>query len=289
MPDDRSTDIADTLKRLESRMDVLARPYEDALCNRVFDQSLARLQKFVAVLLIVAGVVGYRGWNEVLTQAKDKVPEIVASKLDASIKERLDPVIAKAEAQVEGVRLQAQANSNNLKVTDQKIQDQLTQIDDKAIIARKLLENRFQELLTQLNQQRSASGSEIKLTTQPAALTPIAEGPSGTQTTPNWAYYGQRKGGVWSDQGFNDTSNAHSDQPQVGDRAKVIVMTNVRSDKMAYDFKTGWRIAPSKGVALTVGTLVTVQEVESHPGTTPDSMHYWIRFDNPSIPLIPLD
>lgn len=301
MNEPTNSDLAETLRRLETRLEVVARPYEDALADRLFTQTRDRLYKYIGLALFFVvpalGFLGFQSWRDMMTRVTTTANEVAQQNVKLEITDKLGPTIENAKKEVEKTTSRLKddtgASSTTQMQTDLKTQyllddlhtrfeTQLAAVRHKAEDQTKLLVEEFNKRVESLSKTGAPQVAKIEM---PAAESPHTRTAGNAPQTDGWAYYGFYTGGKWTQSNFANQNKTHR-EPVIGDKVVVRIRSNARVDKMKYD-SAGWHMAAIKGI-MEEGTSATVRGLEKHDVDS-DSAHYWIQFDSATKPLSPPD
>ena len=285
MSETTNSDLAEAMRRLETRLDVVARPYEDAMADRLFSQARDRLYKYMGLALVILlpalSYAGYHSWKDITEEAKKTIT--------LNAREELGRVVSAAKLDAEKKIAElgnfTSSTSNTQERADLKtlclLETLGSKFETQLVTLRKQADQQTLLLVEEINKRIEGNGpAAAKVPFEKIKMPQKREAAPAEPISPDgWVYYGSRVNGKWKDQNFTNLNSKHGERPVEGDEVKANTRMNVRTEKMSYENGTGWQMAPVKAL-LEMGTTVTVRDVEPNEG--PSLTYYWVRFDDPS-------
>ena len=249
-------ELTEATRFLEKRLEQLASPYEAALSHRVFENVQKTFRAWLAIWLgvisVVVGLVGYIGYDEVISAGKKKVEEKIASQVTTQLQDEVKTEISKAREQVKQTLLESSLNDVS------KLDADLAQL---LADTQNAIDQRIKEFATKL-------APAIKDPDLPQAL---AEKPKPTSVS-GFAFFGIKSTDGWTERNFRVNGKAADSYPTVGDTVVAIVPVNARSGVIELTTR-GWVNKPVIGL-IKPGSELEVKQVETVAG----GAYVWFQF-----------
>jgi hypothetical protein len=249
-------ELTKAVQSIELRLEQLAAPYENALSHRIFTsvQKSFRvwLATWIGVFSLVTGIVGYFGYEEIISGAKKAIQDQISDQIRGKLQEDIEKELSKARDQVKATILESSLND----------------------VAR---------LDTELAQLFADTQSAIDLRIKEFAnkLSPVLKDPHFSKTLTEkpkpeqlsgFAYYGIYSNGTWTERNFRVAGRANDSYPKIGDIVVAKVPVNARSGVISFTTR-GWVNKPAVGLIKT-GRKIEVKSVETVAGGS----YVWIEF-----------
>ena len=220
--------IANELREIRQRLDVLSAPLESLLVSRVVEGARNQIKLWVGVWIsvpvFILGFLGFQGiqaWRSVIDTARIQATQATGEEVKKVIDDMRPEIQTKVRERV-----------------DQEMKSFLLNSESQASSEfTNLLNTRLQEFATRLAGQ--LHNTEIEKLARPSGV------PSNEQA---FAYYGQRSGDRWAARHFDIVSKDPAQLPKAGDVVIAIDYVNARKNYIEYKPSRGWVNAPIVGL-----------------------------------------
>jgi gas vesicle protein len=251
-------ELTESMRSLERKLEQLSAPYEDALSHRIFESVQktfrAWLTLWLGVFSLVVALVGYVGYDEVISAGKKKVEEQIANQVTTQLQDEIKGELSKAREQIKQALLESSLDDVSKLDADlaQLLSDTQTAIDQ-----------RLKEFANKL-------APALKDPDLPKALAEIVKPTSLS----GYAFFGIKSGNEWSERNFRVVGKGDDAYPSVGDTVVSLVPVNARSGVIELTAR-GWVNKPTVGL-IKPGRELRISKVQTVAG----GAYVWFQFSS---------
>ncbi len=247
-----------SLETLQSDIQRLASPYEDALSHRVFDSTKKKIYTYfgawASIITVLIAFFGFNAYDKIVSGTTDIAIKDFVEKVKPELKKNAEDYIQKEIKSITNEKLKTYSLDVQTKVDaqlSQVIKTSQNQSDIK-------LNQALKEIGTKLNDnhfvQQTQNSIDIAVKNEQSRT-----GADG------WSFYGVlNSDGKWRSRAFlmdNKSKNDTDYKPSKNDKIKATTDVNIRSDSPTYTESDGWSYPPIDAI-VSYGEIVTVQNIK---------------------------